>query len=48
MMAEADTKDEGPSLSRFDDLTRKLKGWYTEDIRKVVEWREQAREDFGF
>jgi hypothetical protein len=48
MMAEADTKDEGSSLSRFDDLTRKLKGWYTEDIRKVVEWREQAREDFGF
>jgi hypothetical protein len=47
-MAEADTKDEGLSLSRFDDLTRKLKGWYTEDITKVVEWREQAREDFGF
>lgn len=47
-MADADTKDEGPSLSRFDDLTRKLKGWYTEDITKVVKWREQAREDFGF
>lgn len=47
-MAEADTKDEGLSLSRFDDLTRKLKGWYTEDITKVVKWREQAREDFGF
>lgn len=47
-MAEADTKDEGPSLSRFDDLTSKLKGWYTEDITKVVKWREQAREDFGF
>ena len=39
---DADPKGE------LDDLTRTLKAWYREDITKVVKWREQAREDFGF
>ncbi|WP_375616854.1 portal protein [Bartonella sp. AP58NXGY] len=31
-----------------DELYRRLKSWYKEDVEHVNEWREQAREDFDF
>lgn len=32
----------------YADLTMKLRGWYKQDITKVLEWRKQAREDYQF
>lgn len=32
----------------YADLTLKLRGWYKQDITKVLEWRKQAREDYQF
>lgn len=32
----------------LDDLTRKLKAFVIEDMPKVVRWRKEARESFGF
>lgn len=40
--------DEATTRGQYADLTLKLKGWYKEDIKKVAEWRKQAREDFEF
>ncbi len=39
---DADPKGE------LDDLTRKLKAFVIEDMPKVVRWRKEARESFGF
>ncbi|MEK1929498.1 MAG: phage portal protein [Pararhizobium sp.] len=39
---------EAKSSAETDDLTRKLKSWVTDDMPKVVKWRETAREAFGF
>jgi len=53
-MAEYETdsasSDAGDAQSRLrrSDLTKKLKGWYAEDIKKVAEWRKGAREDYQF
>lgn len=40
--------DEAKTRGQFAELTAKLKGWFAEDIKKVSEWRKQAREDFEF
>ncbi|MDK4703891.1 portal protein [Rhizobium sp. CNPSo 4062] len=44
-MAETNVPDQS---SELDDLTKKLIGWYKEDIEAVTEWRKEAREDFKF
>ncbi len=31
-----------------DSLLKKLKDWYKSDLTRVIEWREQAREDYAF
>lgn len=30
------------------DLFLKLQSWYSQDIKRVIEWRRQAKEDFAF
>lgn len=53
-MAEYDSDSAGSNAEeakvrgQYGDLTLKLKGWYKEDIKKVSEWRKQAREDYEF
>lgn len=34
--------------SEPDELTAKLKAWFRDDIKHVLEWRKEAREDFAF
>ncbi|GAA0613322.1 phage portal protein [Paenochrobactrum glaciei] len=31
-----------------DSLLKKLKDWYKADLPRVIDWREQAREDYAF
>lgn len=42
-----DTADDAPR-GEHAELTRKLKDWYSEDIKHVAEWRTVAREDYEF
>ncbi|MEN5279007.1 phage portal protein [Brucella sp. TWI432] len=44
--AEAERKD--TSRLDHDSLLKKLKGWFKADLPRVLEWREQAREDYAF
>jgi len=37
-----------PSRLDREELTRKLKGWYRQDIAHTNEWRKEAREDYAF
>ncbi|TBG78613.1 phage portal protein [Rhizobium leguminosarum] len=48
-MAEAySVETESTANSELDDLTRKLKAWVVDDMPKVVKWRKEGREAFGF
>lgn len=38
----------GQDAADRDDLTKKLIGWYRQDMRHVVEWRKKGRECFEF
>lgn len=40
--------DAGDDTALLDDLTRKLRGWYKQDLPHVLEWRKEAREDYQF
>lgn len=55
MAADEDNKPsvdetDGRDPSRLDNesLLKKLKGWYKADLPRVLDWREQAREDYAF
>lgn len=43
------TDNETPaSLSEHDELTRKLRAWFAQDMPHVYAWRKEAREDYEF
>lgn len=43
-----ETVGRDPSRLDHDSLLKKLKGWFKADLPRVLEWREQAREDYAF
>lgn len=43
-----ETAGRDPSRLDHDSLLKKLKGWFKADLPRVLEWREQAREDYAF
>lgn len=36
------------TAGKYDDLCRRLKGWYQKDIVRVQDWRKEAKESFQF